>query len=162
MRLYFYAELIFRSLTFFSNMFPFHNQQCQIKQHYKSLKKSMSMSRLHRKNSPMTLKRMKSHNRVKTVNISNLGYDGKLPAIKKSAWSKQPVRRTAVGSQHDALHAPALSIKTDIAAPSKIVWSGRRLRGAIIGHDSGELNRRLFASQKIPRSWVLPGFKSTW
>lgn len=106
----------------------------------------------------MSLKRMKLHNRVRKLEISPLGYDGKLPVIKKSAWSNQPARVTGIGNSAQ----PRASVTTDVTAPSKVMWSGRRLNGATAPSVKGALKKRLFASQKIPKSWVLPGFQSTW
>ncbi len=121
----------------------------------------MSLSQLPETERPMSLKRVKSHNRVRKLEVSPLGYDGKLPAIKKSAWSNQPARVTGAGYSN-AQPTISSSFNTDVTAPSKVMWSGQRLNGAAAPSARGMLKKRLFASQKIPKSWVLPGFKSTW
>ena len=120
----------------------------------------MAVSTLPGKVTPLSLKPLKLHTRVRKLGISPLGYDGKLPVIKTSAWSKRPARMTGIGEN---ISLPTASVKIDVAGPSKTMWSGRLLDGAKASWaQEGMLKKRLFASQKIPRSWVLPGFQSTW
>ena len=108
----------------------------------------------------MSLNNMKRYNRVRKLDISPLGYDGKLPILKKSAWSKEAPRETGIGNGTKS--SLPRSVKRDVTAPSKVIWNGRRLNGSMAPPRNNLLKKQLFASQKIPKSWVLPGFKSTW
>ena len=51
-----------------------------------------------------------------------------------------------------------------VTAPKRVVWSGLRLknnRAPLWDGDAGG-GKILFAGKKLPRSWKLPGFDSTW
>ena len=110
----------------------------------------------------MKLSPMKPYTRIGKLRKSPLGYDGTLPATKRSAWSKDPARVTAIGARDgdERLRAEPI-VQHPVTAPKRVVWTGLRLknnRAPLWDVDQ----KILFAGKKVPRSWKLPGFDSTW
>jgi len=118
----------------------------------------------------MKMVKMKKYTRVGKLAMSPLGYDGSLPAVKKSKWTKRGPRLTSLGTNEQNNKE---LLRRAITAPRDHLWNGLRvkknidldaalvLQKEIAAREEGT-NKRLFASKTIPRSWKFPTFDSPW
>ena len=108
--------------------------------------------------------KMKKHTRTGVLSMSPLGYDGSLPAVKKSSWTRNGPRLTAGGS--DAVLELG---RRAVTAPRHHLWNGLRVQNnpeekekRMSKKEQAGVEKKLFASKTIPRSWKLPNFDSPW
>ena len=123
-----------------------------------------------RTTSPMKMSTLKKHTRIGVLKMSPLGYDGSLPAVKKSKWSLKGPRLTS--SSSNAYICKELS-RTAVTQPRKHRWNGLRVQNNAVEEEvvvvggggaggSSESGKNLFGSETIPRTWKLPNFDSPW
>ena len=75
------------------------------------------------KGSPMKLLKLKKHTGTGVLQMSPLGYDGALPAVKKSMWTRNGPRLTS-----SSKYATKEFRRTPVTAPRRHLWNGLRVQ----------------------------------
>ena len=71
----------------------------------------------------MKLLKLKKHTGTGVLQMSPLGYDGALPAVKKSMWTRNGPRLTSSSN-----YATKEFRRTPVTAPRRHLWNGLRVQ----------------------------------